>query len=187
MTPTGLEGTHFELPPYAGHHDSPTDHCSAFAATGPATKDGKMVIGHVTWWPQTLAEQTNVMLDIKPEKGHRMLIQSYPGGIESGTDWYQNDAGVVLTETTIRQTPFNAQGTPVAFRARMAIQYGGNVDEVVAQLGHAQQRPLHQRMADRRREERRDRHVRTRHQSHEAVAQFEERMVRRHARLLLGR
>ena len=62
-------------------------------------------------------------------------MQSYPGGIESGTDWYQNDAGVVLTETTIRQTPFNAQGTPVAFRARQAIQYGGNIDEVVQQLG----------------------------------------------------
>ena len=111
------------------------DHCSAFAATGPATRDGKMVIGHVTWWPLTLAEQTNVMLDIKPATGHRMLMQSYPGGIESGTDWYQNDAGVVLTETTIRQTPFNMQGTPVAFRARMAIQYGGNIDEVVQQLG----------------------------------------------------
>jgi hypothetical protein len=64
-----------------------------------------------------------------------MLMQSYPGGIESGTDWYQNDAGVVLTETTLRQTPFNAQGTPVAFRARLAIQYGGNVDEVVERLG----------------------------------------------------
>src|SRR5581483_8558665 len=38
-------------------------------------------------------------------------------------------------ETTIRQTPFNIQGTPVAFRARMASQYGGNVDEVVKQLG----------------------------------------------------
>lgn len=126
MTPTGLEGTHFS---------PPTDHCSAFAATGAATRDGKMVIGHVTWWPQTLAEQTNVMLDIKPETGHRMLMQSYPGGIESGTDWYQNDAGVVLTETTIDQTPFNVEGTPVAFRARMAIQYGGNIDEVVKQLG----------------------------------------------------
>jgi len=137
MTPTGLEGMHFDLPSYAGQakRDSVTDHCSAFAATGPATRDGKMVIGHVTWWPLTLAEQTNVMLDIRPEHGHRMLIQSYPGGIESGTDWYQNDAGVVLTETTIRQTPFNAQGTPVAFRARMAIQYGGNIDEVVHQLG----------------------------------------------------
>jgi hypothetical protein len=62
-------------------------------------------------------------------------MQSYPGGIESGTDWYQNDAGMVLTETTIRQTPFNAQGTPVAFRARAAMQYGGNIDEVVEHLG----------------------------------------------------
>jgi hypothetical protein len=111
------------------------DHCSAFAATGAATRDGKMVIGHVTWWPLTLAEQTNVMLDIQPATGHRIVMQSYPGGIESGTDWYQNDAGMVLTETTIRQSPFNIEGTPVAFRARQAIQYGGNVDEVVERLG----------------------------------------------------
>ena len=135
-TPTGLEGLGLDKPPYAERkRDSPRDHCSAFAATGPATRDGKMVIGHVTWWPLTLAEQTNVWLDIKPASGHRMLIQSYPGGIESGTDWYQNDAGVVLTETTINQTPFNMQGTPVAFRARMAMQYGGNIDEVVQYLG----------------------------------------------------
>ncbi len=133
-TATGLEGLNLAKPAYA-KPDSVMDHCSAFAATGPATRDGKMVIGHTTWWSLTLAEQTNVMLDIKPTNGHRMLIQSYPGGIESGTDWYQNDAGVVLTETTIRQTPFNMQGTPIAFRARMAIQYGGNIDEVVEQLG----------------------------------------------------
>ena len=115
VTPTGLEGILFDLPGYARGQkkDSVMEHCSAFAATGPATLDGKMVIGHVTWWPLTLAEQTNVMLDIKPETGHRVLIQSYPGGIESGTDWYQNDAGVVLTETTIRQSPVNIEGTPV--------------------------------------------------------------------------
>lgn len=137
VTPTGLETFQFDPPGYATRSakDKPTDHCSAFAATGPATRDGKMIIGHVTWWPLTLAEQTNVMLDIQPDTGHRMLIQSYPGGIESGTDWYQNDAGVVLTETTIRQTPFNADGTPVAFRARRAIQYGGNIDEVIRELG----------------------------------------------------
>jgi hypothetical protein len=134
-TPTGLETLTFEKPSYGQKRDSVMEHCSSFAATGRATRDGKMVIGHVTWWPLTLAEQTNVMLDIQPESGHRMLIQSYPGGIESGTDWYQNDAGVVLTETTIRQTPFNAQGTPVAFRARMAIQYAGSIDDVVARLG----------------------------------------------------
>ncbi len=134
-TPTGLEGLTLDAPPYSDRRrDSVKDHCSAFAATGPATRDGKMVIGHVTWWPLTLAEQTNVMLDIKPASGHRMLIQSYPGGIESGTDWYQNDAGVVLTETTINQTPFNPGGTPVAFRARMAIQYSDNIDDVVRLL-----------------------------------------------------
>jgi len=135
-TATGLEGLGLRKPPYADRKaDSVTDHCSAFAATGPATRDGKMVIGHVTWWPLTLAEQTNVLLDIKPVSGHRVLMQSYPGGIESGTDWYQNDAGMVLTETTIVQTPFNVEGTPVAFRARMAIQYGGNIDEMVHYLG----------------------------------------------------
>ncbi len=134
MTPTGLENLPLDKPGYVTKSTRPTDHCSAFAATGPATRDGKMIIGHVTWWPQTLGEQTNVMLDIKPEQGHRVLIQSYPGGIESGTDWYQNDAGIVLAETTIDQTPFNIHGTPVAFRARMAIQYGGNIDEVVKQL-----------------------------------------------------
>jgi hypothetical protein len=131
-TPTGLEGLSLDAPPYSDpRRNSAKDHCSAFAATGPATRDGKMVIGHVTWWPLTLAEQTNVMLDIKPASGHRILLQSYPGGIESGTDWYQNDAGVVLTETTIDQTPFNPGGTPVAFRARMAIQYSKNIDDVV--------------------------------------------------------
>jgi hypothetical protein len=137
MTPTGLEGLHLDAPPYFDRKRdaSVLDHCSAFAATGPATRDGKMVIGHVTWWSLTLAEETNVMLDVRPASGHRVIMQSYPGGIESGTDWYQNDAGMVLTETTIRQSPFNVQGTPVAFRARTAIQYGGNIDEIVSRLG----------------------------------------------------
>jgi hypothetical protein len=136
VTPTGLETLKFSPPTYYDKkRDSVLDHCSAFAATGPATRDGKMLVGHVTWWPLTLAEQTNVWIDVKPVNGHRVLMQSYPGGIESGTDWYQNDAGIVLTETTIRQTPFNPEGTPVAFRARMAIQYGGSIDEVVRQLG----------------------------------------------------
>jgi hypothetical protein len=135
VTPTGLESLTFSKPAYAEKRDSVLDHCSAFAATGPATRDGKMVIGHVTWWPLTLAEQTNVMLDIKPANGHRLLMQSYPGGIESGTDWYQNDAGLVLTETTIAQTPFNAEGTPVAFRARQAIQYSASIDDMVKHLG----------------------------------------------------
>ena len=135
VTPNGLEGLRLAAPNYVNlKRGAALDHCSAFAATGSATRDGRMVIGHTTWWPLTLAEQTNVMLDIKPTTGHRVLMQSYPGGIESGTDWYQNDAGVVLTETTINQSPFNINGTPIAYRARKAIQYGDNIDKVVEYL-----------------------------------------------------
>ena len=80
-----------------------------------------------------------------------MLMQSYPGGIESGTDWYQNDAGVVLTETTIRQTPFNIQG----HAGGLPRAHGDSVRRQRSTkwwqaAGHPQQRPLHQRMADRR-------------------------------------
>ncbi len=137
MTPTGLESLHLDKPPYAeGKRDVPvTQRCSAFCATGKATRDGRMMIAHITMWPLTLAEQTNIMLDVQPKTGHRVLMQSYPGGIQSGTDWYQNDVGVVLTETTIRQSPFNVNGLPVAYRARKAIQYGDNIDKVVEYLG----------------------------------------------------
>src|SRR5580698_378119 len=136
MTPSGLEGLNLMKPRYdASKTDVPvTARCSAFAATGKATRDGKMVIGHLTMWPLTLAEQTNIMLDVVPTEGHRILMQSYPGGIQSGTDWYQNDVGVVLTETTIEQSPFNVEGTPVAYRARHSIQYGDSIDKVAELL-----------------------------------------------------
>ena len=164
VTPSGLEDLSFNPPSYFDQKRdvSILDRCSAFAATGPATRDGKMVIGHVTWWPLTLAEQTNVWLDIKPEKGHRMLIQGYPGAIESGTDWYQNDAGLVLTETTIRQTPFNRRARPSP-SAPARPSSTPTTSTAWSRTSAAEQRPLHQRVADGRREEQRDRHVRTRH------------------------
>lgn len=139
VTPTGLEGLGLRPPGYfdPDRDVAPTERCSAFAATGPATRDGRIVIGHVTMWPLTLAEQTNIMLDLQPAAGQRILMQSYPGGIQSGMDWYQNDAGIILTETTIRQSPFNAAGTPEAFRARNAAQYGTTIDEVVERLSTA--------------------------------------------------
>ncbi len=140
LTPTGLEGLTFKAPNwnhlapahYVWSNDRvpPNARCSAFAATGKATRDGKMVIGHITMWSLTLAEQVNIMLDVKPTAGHRVIMQSYPAGIQSGMDWYQNDSGVVLAETTIRQSPFDITGTPEAYRARHAIQYGTSVPEV---------------------------------------------------------
>ena len=59
-------------------------------------------------------------------------MQSFPGGIWSSQDYYINDAGILLTETTSEQTRFDPAGIPLADRARKAIQYGTSIDDVVA-------------------------------------------------------
>ena len=132
--PTGLEAVKFPRPAVKPKPGPAKDHCSAFAATGPATADGKLVIGHITMSGLANALASNVWLDVKPAKGHRVVMQGFPGAIWSAQDYYLNSAGIVLTETTIGQTRFNADGLPLAARCRRAMQYGGTIDAVVAEL-----------------------------------------------------
>jgi len=133
-TATGLEGRRFREPALQGPARPKESHCSAFAATGPATADGKVVIGHITMWNLFHAYHYNVWLDIKPARGHRVLMQTYPGGIMSGLDYYMNDRGIVVCETTLAQTKFDAAGIPLADRIRRALQYGDSIDKTVAIL-----------------------------------------------------
>jgi hypothetical protein len=133
--PTGLEGMRFPRPPAPrAAPPSQKDHCSAFVATGPATADGKMVIGHITMSGLANANFSNVWLDVKPARGHRVVMQSYPGGIQSMMDYYINSAGLVVTETTITQTRFNPDGAPLASRVRKALQYGSTIDDIAKML-----------------------------------------------------
>jgi hypothetical protein len=137
-TPHGLEGTKFKEPSYPGaKKKKPLEHCSAFAATGPATADGKIVFGHITMWSLYHVRHYNVWLDVKPTKGNRVLMQSFPGGIMSGLDYYMNDAGLLVAETTIKQTCFDINGDSMVSRIRKALQYGSNIDEAVAILEKA--------------------------------------------------
>jgi hypothetical protein len=133
-TPTGLEGRRFpgerpkKMPP------PPDGHCSAFAATGPATADGKIVFGHITMFGLPAANFYNVWLDVKPARGHRVVMQSFPGGIQSGMDYYITDAGLMVSETTITQTRFNKDGLTLASRIRKAVQYAESIDQIVEHL-----------------------------------------------------
>ncbi len=130
----GLEGKVFREPDVGKPKAPQAEHCSAFAAVGPATTDGQIVIGHITMWSLSTSRFFNVWLDVKPAQGHRVLMQTYPGGIQSGMDYYQNDAGLVVVETTIGQTSFDPDGQPLASRIRKALQYGDSIDSVVAIL-----------------------------------------------------
>lgn len=125
--------------------DSPltshTGHCSAFLATGDATVDGNIVATQATWgdkigwgsWNHYLAERYNLILDIKPTNGHRVIMTTAPGYIWSMEDYYQNDAGMILMETTICGFVWrwNRFGTPVSIRLRSAIQYCDSIDGII--------------------------------------------------------
>jgi len=133
--PTGLEGKIFDEPASSASATTRTSRCSAFAATGTATKDGRAIIGHITMFDLYPCGFFNVWLDIKPAKGHRLVLQGGPGSVQSGMDWYINDAGMVLTETTVAQTRFDPAGRSLGSRSRMAMQYGDSVDSMVKILG----------------------------------------------------
>jgi hypothetical protein len=104
--------------------------CSAFIATGNATSDGKIVIAHNTWADFATGQFYNVILDIKPSNGHRILMQSVPGHLDSFTDFFVTDAGLVGTETTISGFEcYQAHKTPEFLRVRKAMQYADGMDQ----------------------------------------------------------
>jgi hypothetical protein len=104
--------------------------CSAFVATGSWTKDGRIVMGHNAWTDYVIGSRWNIVFDIKPEKGHRMLMDGLPGVISSMDDFGVNERGIMITETTITGfTGFDPKGKPEFERARKAMQYSDSIDD----------------------------------------------------------
>jgi hypothetical protein len=107
----------------------PKQGCSAFIATGRMTSDGKIVMAHNTMGPYPEAD-FNVILDIVPAHGHRIMMQTTAGWIHSGPDFFITDAGLVGTETTIGGfSGFDAKGIPEFVRFRRATQDASSIDE----------------------------------------------------------
>lgn len=104
--------------------------CSSFVATGSATTDSRPVFGQIFMWNGYTGAHWDVVCDVQPAKGNRIVFHTFPGGIHSGADFYINSAGIVVGETTVAQTPFDITGTPQSNRIRKALQYGNSIDEV---------------------------------------------------------
>ena len=108
---------------------APPQHCSSFIATGSMTRGGGVVLGHNTMGAYVEA-YANVIVDLVPAKGHRILMQTAPGWIHSGTDFFLTDAGLVGSETTIGGfSGFTEWGIPEFARMRRATQDAANIDE----------------------------------------------------------
>ncbi len=136
-TATGLDDETYHQPINTERPHAAEEHCSAFAATAPATADGEIIFGHITMCGLADAHHYNVWLDLQPKAGHRIVMQSYPGGIMSGLDYYINSAGILVLETTIRQTDFDITGLALASRIRQAVQYAGTIDKAIKILSTA--------------------------------------------------
>jgi hypothetical protein len=106
------------------------DKCSAFVATGRFTRDGRPVIAHNNWSGYLEGSRWNVIFDIRPAAGHRILMDGMPGLIHSGDDFGVNSAGLAITETTITGFQgFDPAGIPEFVRARKAMQHASTIDD----------------------------------------------------------
>jgi hypothetical protein len=109
---------------------SAPDKCSAFVATGSWTRDGRPVIAHNNWSGYLEGVRWNIIFDIRPIRGHRILMDGFPGLVHSGDDFGLNDAGIAITETTITGfRGFDPGGVPEFVRARKAMQYAESIDD----------------------------------------------------------
>jgi hypothetical protein len=129
-----------EIPYYDKWHDKaagtnsnsagPGDHCSAFVATGSYTKEGRVVIAHNNWTSYSSGERWNIIFEIVPSKGNRIVMDGAAGLIHSGDDFGINSAGIMITETTISGfSGFDPAGLPEFVRARKAMQYADSIDD----------------------------------------------------------
>jgi hypothetical protein len=99
-------------------------------ATGRFTRDGRPVIAHNNWSGYLEGSRWNVIFDIRPARGHRILMDGMPGLIHSGDDFGVNSAGLAITETTITGFKgFDPAGIPEFVRAREAMQYAASIDD----------------------------------------------------------
>ena len=110
------------------------DKCSAFMANGDWTSDGKIVVAHNNFSNFVDGQLARIVLDLKPEKGNRMLIQGFAGWIWSGTDFFVTSKGIIGTETTIGGFIAYENNIPISCRIRNAMQYGNTLDDYVKML-----------------------------------------------------
>jgi hypothetical protein len=125
----GTKSKHNSLGPREG---GAKDHCSAFIAVGKEwTEDGKIVVAHNSFCDYIDGQYANIVLDITPEKGFRMIMQTSACWIWSGTDFFVTSKGIIGTETTIGGFLPYVKKYPIGYRIRKAMQYGETLDKYV--------------------------------------------------------
>ena len=110
------------------------ERCSAFIATGTATKTRDIVMAHNTHADFFTGQLLNIILKVTPSQGHEFTMQTSPGYIASSADWFICANGIIGCETTIakfKKEPNFKTGAPYFCRIRQAMQYANTLDDYI--------------------------------------------------------
>lgn len=137
LIPTGLPGENEFIDIFL--KAPPAHHCNAFIASGDATTNGQIVASHGIrcggwWYPYYVAQRWNVVTDIVPSEGYRFSMVSSPGFIWSDDNYYQNEEGIIIMDTTAPQGLWKNKGYSMVIRTRIAAQYSSSLDEALYNL-----------------------------------------------------
>ena len=104
------------------------ERCSSFITIN----DGNIVMSHNTQSDFLTGQTSNVILEICPSIGNRMILQISPGFICSGMDWFIIENGIIGCESTIGDITYTPHfGAPFFCRIRQAMQYGNSLEDYV--------------------------------------------------------
>jgi len=115
---------------YSYFKDGSAIKCSAFIASGNATKNGDIIMGHDTHTTFMDGRLQNIIMYVTPINGHHFVMQTSPGFIASVTDWFLCSTGIIGCETTIANINYKPKfGYPFYCRIREAMQYGNSLED----------------------------------------------------------
>jgi hypothetical protein len=124
---------HYDVTSLQSTKKRKSQRCSAFIATGKATKNGKIVMAHNSHSDLVSGSLFNIIMYLTPKQGFPFCMQTAPGYVASGTDWFLSESGMMGCETTIGDTNYQPNfkdgHLPYFCRIRQAMQYGKNLDE----------------------------------------------------------
>ena len=122
------------LPETGALEGGAADKCSAFMAIGDYTHDGKICCAHNSFDEFIGGQYFNIIIDIKPSKGNRILYQAAPGYIASQTDFFVNSKGFIGTETTMGGFMSYKHNVPILCRIRNCMQYANTLEDYIDML-----------------------------------------------------
>ena len=103
---------------------------SAFAVSGEATQDGRILVGrNADLGNRGTFDNLKTIVFYEPDKGNSFVSICWPAmvGVISG----MNDKGIVVSVMSSRSTDVSMEGMPISFLLKKVLQYANNIDEAV--------------------------------------------------------